>query len=337
MIMPGSFFDGDSFREYMVLEDCPYCHDAVNYTQIAENPSTVRCNVCGLYRLYPRMNCQGQIAMLKKYNDELDTANYGEPSTSLKLAQWEISQLKQVFPSVFPGGRVLDVGSGACYFAAGLKEAGAVVTGIEPCEKLTEFGNRHGLDIRNGRFEPGGIPSDLKESSFDLICFRESIYYMPDLRETFKLLDTYLRAGGGIYMKCSVVTSWYYLRHNNYSSRYGYYAAGMPSKKSLTYILNHEGYRIRKTLYHYLSVDYHQRLGNKVFQNPSIRQAFAGTAKSRPQPVRSRNMQFYLKSFLKESINKGAFMILRPASIIVSRFRTAIGRGDQVMVFATKS
>jgi len=69
MVMSKIFFHDNVFQEYMTLKDCPYCHDSVNFTEIAKNPRIVRCNICGLYRLYPRMNRQGQIAMLK-YNEE---------------------------------------------------------------------------------------------------------------------------------------------------------------------------------------------------------------------------------------------------------------------------
>ncbi|MFC2006409.1 class I SAM-dependent methyltransferase [Chloroflexota bacterium] len=274
--MAGVFFDGHSFQEYIVLKDCPYCHDSVNFTEVAENPRTARCNVCGLYRLYPRINCQGQRVMLKKYNDEqLDQANFGEPLEHIKYFRGEIKKLKQVFPSVFPNGRVLDVGCGDGSFLAALKAVGAVATGVEPCEKFSQFGNQHGLDIKHGRFEAEGMPSGLEESSFDLICFRESIYYMPDLHETFDILNTYLRPGGGIYIKCHVATSWYYSLNNDYSSRYSYSVAGMPTRKALTHMLTHEGYRIRKIGYSFLSVNFYAQVYSKLSKNPYILKTFA--------------------------------------------------------------
>lgn len=256
----------------------------------------VRCNNCGLYRLYPRMIRQGQIAMLKKYNDEeIDFTNRNPPLVPANGFSWEIKKLKHIFPSVFPKGRILDVGCAEGSFVAALKQAGANPTGIEPNEKLVTIGKDYGVDLRVGRFEAGGMPSDLKEHSFDLICFRESIYYMINLRETFDLIATYLRPDGLLYIKCHTPTSMYYFKNKDYSSRYGAYVAGMPTKKSLAYIFNHEGYAIIKIGY----------LPENVFHT------------------------LHWLSFEKYFIGK-------IAGIFLSLFIHAIARGDRIVVYASK-
>lgn len=247
-----AFFD---IQQYMTLTDCPYCHDSVNFTEMATNPRTVRCNICGLFRLYPRMNRDGQIAMLKKLNDEdTDIANLNSPLDNINPSSWEMEKIEEIFPAIFPDGRVLDVGCAEGSFVAELEIAGTNSTGIEPMEKLVKHGKEHGLDLLAGRFEAGGMPSGLEEHSLALICFRESIYYMPDLRETFDLIKTYLRDDGGLYIKCHTPHSLYYSRNKDYSSRYGCSVNGMPTKKALTYMLNHEGYRIHEIGYYPESV-----------------------------------------------------------------------------------
>ena len=121
-------------------------------------------------------------------------------------------------------------------------------------EKLVQLGRKYGLDIHAGRFEPEGMPPALAGRVFNLICFRESIYYMPDLRETFALLRRMLKRGGGIYIKSHVATSIYYWKHGNYLARYGPTVSGMPTLKALKKILKQEGYKIHKAGYFLFNV-----------------------------------------------------------------------------------
>jgi len=160
----------------------------------------------------------------------------------------EIQQLIKNF-DLNPRSRILDVGASEGSFIAALQRRGFTATGIEPLKKLVQLGREHGLDIHIGRFEPDGMAPALTRKVFDLICFRESIYYMPDLKETFALLHKMLRRGGGLYIKCHVATSIYYWKNKNYLSRYGLRVSGMPTLNALVGILKKEGYKIRKTGY----------------------------------------------------------------------------------------
>lgn len=62
-----------NIQKYMTLTDCPYCHNT-SATEVANNPRIVKCNICSLYRPLPRINKDGQIFLLKKFNDEIDLA-----------------------------------------------------------------------------------------------------------------------------------------------------------------------------------------------------------------------------------------------------------------------
>jgi SAM-dependent methyltransferase len=252
MVEVRAFYD-NSFQEYMTLKDCPYCHDSTNFTEIAKNPQTVRCNMCGLYRLYLRISRQGQIVMFKKYNEEKrDVTEWRQKLDDIKEFSQEIKRLKRFFPSVFQNGRVLDVGSAEGAFVAALKQASANPVGIEPKKDLVELGKQYGLDLHVGRFDVDGIPSDLMmKHSFDLICFRGSIYYLPDLREVFDLIATYLKPRGGIYIDTPVATSLCFLLNKDYSSILGLPVSFVPTKKSLAYILNHEGFTIQDISYYW--------------------------------------------------------------------------------------
>jgi len=231
----------------MTLTDCPYCHNT-SATEISKDPKTVRCNICGIYRQYPRINKDGQILLIKKFNDKIDVAHHVNLLESSGTTA-EIQQLIKIFPDLKPSSRILDVGSAEGSFIAALQRNGFTATGLEPLERLVQLGRKHGLDIYVGRFEHDGIPPALAGRVFDLVCFRESIYYMADLRETFTLLRKMLRRGGGLYIKTHVATSIFYLKNKNYLARYGPTVSGMPTLKALRGILKREGHVIQKAGY----------------------------------------------------------------------------------------
>ncbi len=253
------------FQKYMTLVGCPYCHEEAA-TEITESPRVVICNKCGLYRFYPRMNRDGQVAYLKQINDELDLTHFENLLDQQEFNPDEADELKGNFPDMSSESHILDVGTGEGLFMASLRHSGVLpVTGLEPMGKLSELGNRAGLDIHVGRFENGSMPPDLAGRVFDLICFRESIYYLTDLRETFDLLRRVLRPGGGLYIKCHVPTSIFYWKNKDYSTRYGPSVSGMPTLKAMIRILVSEGYEIIKKGYYPTRVLY--TLGSPIAQS----------------------------------------------------------------------
>lgn len=241
----------DKFQEYYVLKDCAFCHDSVNFTEIAKSkPRAVRCNICRLHRVYPRINRDGQLAMLKQnqlYTDEEIQASWGKPE-DIKNYSPAIKTIKKYLPSVFMGGRVLDVGCANGGFVQALKHAGANPTGLEQVGKLANLGKDHGLDIRDGRFETEVMSSYFNEHSFDLICFMESIEYMPDWRKVFDLINTYLRPSGGLYIKSHSANSTCYIRNRDLEFRKTFHG-GVPTRKTYIYILESEGFRIHEAGY----------------------------------------------------------------------------------------
>lgn len=228
-----------TYAAYMTLHDCPYCH-VVEGRVVSHTPRVIRCNRCGLYRLLPRMNLEGQHKYLEAHDTGLDLSNY--PGSLDGGCNDEVSGLAKVFPQVFHSGRVLDVGCAEGSFTYALQKAGARATGLEPLRRLVEYGKGFGIDVRHGSFDQ--LPQDLSRGSFDLICLREVLYYVNDLRATFDQIRRLLNPGGGIYIKAHVASSLYYLKCKNRVSRYGIYVQGMPTKAAMEYILPLEGFKV---------------------------------------------------------------------------------------------
>jgi SAM-dependent methyltransferase len=232
------------FERFMTVNDCAYCH-SMESVEVSAKPRTVRCKICGLYRLSPRMSHEGQLVWLDYHYGKFDLKEWGNPIERAARDSWEIERLKALSPAIFRDGTALDVGCASGTFVAALNAAGAKAGGLEPHGRLVELGRQHGLDLHRGRFEKGGIPSELLGRRFDLLTFRASLCYIFDIKEAFKLANEMLNAGGTVYIKDHVATSIYYkLNHGDYAKRYGTMVAGMPTKESLSYILHKEGYRV---------------------------------------------------------------------------------------------
>lgn len=160
----------------------------------------------------------------------------------------EVKKLKEHFSKVFSSGQILDIGTGEGNFIVALYEAGATkVVGIEPVEGRAIVGQAKGLDIRTCKFEY--FDSD---ETFDLICFRESIYYM-SLEKVFSLLDRVLRPGGSLYIKSHSANSIYYWRIRA-PGRWGSTVEFKPTLAWLVTQLKQQGYWIREADYFIFNV-----------------------------------------------------------------------------------
>lgn len=227
------------------LLDCPYCHLSGG-REVRLSPRTVVCDRCGLYRQVPRMSRDEQIAYFAQLTGRIDLdADWGAPSSQLRVCQWELNLIERTFPGLLHGGRLLDVGAGSGYFAYAAAKVGAKATGLEPVPELVAYGRGHGIDLRCGRFEPEGIPKDLEQERFDLVCLRECLCCFPDLRATFELARSLLASGGRIYIKSHNAASYSYVRERaSYGDRMGRFGSALPTCQALTYILEREHFRV---------------------------------------------------------------------------------------------
>lgn len=191
------------------------------------------------------MDRSAQAAYLEDVNKRIEVARFGRPTQAPRATRWEINLLKRWCPGVFRGGRVLDVGTAEGTFVANLNRAGARAVGLEPVGCLAEYARSYGLDVRAARFTSDSIPSDLFKERFDMICFRECWYYLPDLREAFDLLRALLAPGGHIYIKATQGRSIYFRFWPDCLARYNSTVQGIPTPAALRYILTQEGYQIR--------------------------------------------------------------------------------------------
>lgn len=229
-------------------ENCPYCHIPGGW-EIRRSPRVLRCQECGLFRLVPRMGRDAQATYLRQWGERVSHRDWTPPVDLLPACQWELALIERIFPGRLKGGRVLDVGAGAGDFTYALTLAGAKATGLEPVRELVEYGRRFGIDLRCGRFESEALPRDLLHERFDFICFRECIYYLPDLKASFDLIKTLLSPGGRLYIKCHQAKSLYYWKCGDYSIRYGPHVSGIPTLAAIIRILNQEVFRIAHSGY----------------------------------------------------------------------------------------
>ena len=229
---------------------CAYCHEAADFTRIKNSdPIAVICNVCGLHRVYPRISLAGQLEMIarkERYgpDDVLDTAQ-SRRSTPEKASYYlpALTTISKHLPSVFLGGKVLDVGTWDGGFVGILNNLGAKAIGLEQVSELAEFGQKAGLDIRVGRFDENTMSNNFGRNSFDLICFFESIEYMQDWQEVFLVVRNYLVPGGGLYIKSHSAKSSLYMWEKDYESRKSFHG-GVPTRRSYLYMMEREGFDV---------------------------------------------------------------------------------------------
>lgn len=226
-------------------EICPYCRMSAARPVVA-HPHIVACPTCGLFRPKPRMDRAAQVAHLKETGVRLDLAQWHRPSEGIAELSWELRLLKRYLPYVCSGGRVLDVGAAEGTFVMGLAREGARAVGLEPLGPLAAFARRHGAEVWTGRFERETMPEALRQEPFDLICFRESWYYLPDLTETFGLIRSLLAPTGSVYLKSLQGRSLYFrVWPTRYLTRYGPAVAGIPTPEALRYLFTTEGFGIQ--------------------------------------------------------------------------------------------
>lgn len=139
--------------------------------------------------------------------------------------------------------RALDVGTAQGDFVAFLNHFGYEAHGIEPFEPRAQAGKSAGLSIVQGRFDSETMEK-FENTKFDLICFRECIYYMDDLAETMKICSERLTANGRIYIKSALAESPYFWRGGTITGRISEACTALYTQKFLEKYLLDLGYRI---------------------------------------------------------------------------------------------
>lgn len=226
-------------------DPCLYC-GSPRSRSVNRQADVVACLVCGLYRPRLRMDRLAQQAHLDRVNANLDLAQWPRPSEALGDVAWELAFLKRQVPDVFSGAPVLDVGTAEGTFVMALARAGARAVGLEPLPRLVAHARSFDLEVHAGRFESQAIPDEVRRQRFALICFRESLYYLPDLKDAFALVHSLLAPGGYIYVKATQGQSLFFrLWPHRYLSRYNPSVSGIPTPGAVRHMLRREGFRLR--------------------------------------------------------------------------------------------
>jgi SAM-dependent methyltransferase len=184
----------------------------------------------------------GLLESLRRAGESLDLSAYPDPER--KDLSREVERLRRAVPRLFPGGRFLDVGAAEGSFVRALSRAGLEGCGLEPMAPLADWARRKGIAVHAGVFDAEGLPQALRGGKFDLVSFRESIYYMPDLAAAFELARSLLQREGKLYIKSHVADSVYYRRCRDYTRRYGPAAQGLPTAAGLARLVEREGLRV---------------------------------------------------------------------------------------------
>lgn len=203
----------------------------------------VSCRACGV--LHPREllsppDMQALLERLMTQSDPLDA----RPRMACEGSEIEVEMLRRHVPGLLAGGRALDVGCAMGDFVACLRSLGMQATGLEPFAQRARIGVQHGIDVRVGRFDTETLAA-LDFEPFDLISFRESLYYLDDYRIGFDLIRRHLKPGGMLYLKVHSPRSPFYWRYNNnLRLRVGLTATAFFDPSVLERILREQGFRV---------------------------------------------------------------------------------------------
>lgn len=103
--------------------------------------------------------------------------------------------IERIVAELPPGARVLDVGCGTGIEARQLAEAGCIVLGVDPDERMAAFARQTGVDVEVSTFEDW----DACDREFDAVVAGQSWHWVEPLAGAEKAADV-LRSGGRITM-----------------------------------------------------------------------------------------------------------------------------------------
>lgn len=214
---------------------CRYCGSPLGPARPGFVPAVVVCGGCGLQWFVETVPTEaGPAGRAARVQDPRRPAPQFD-----REARWALGPERPV-----PGTKALDVGSAEGTWLAALERAGLEAWGLEPDPELCALASGRGLHMLPGYFSRAGLPPELAAKRYDLVSFRESIYYMSDLKETFALLRELLLPGGRLYLKCALADSPFFDSCRDYSARYGRFAQFMPNLDALKSLLAREGFSV---------------------------------------------------------------------------------------------
>lgn len=224
------------------IKYCPYCKQE-NGTPAERVDKLVACTNCGLLRPFPRVSKEASQALLyRRYNERRVAEAPADPNTTHASNQSEIRFMLDSMPTP---QNALDVGTADGNFVFSLLQNGISATGIEPYRGYVEAAILNGLPVHNATFDESNLKEIVAPQSLDLLTLRESIYYMHDLEEFFRLARQVLKPQGHIYIKMHVANSIYYdIGHKDCTARMGEFISFIATSRVLRTLLEREGFQI---------------------------------------------------------------------------------------------
>lgn len=166
-------------------------------------PSQVELTKLGLFRQLRRMLANGYLNY--RYGAKREpSSRFGTWLVNLLPAQRSVLDMQyRYLPKPTCGQRLLDVGCGNGDFLVNAKEAGWMVTGLEPDAKAAKAAQERGLDI-----VVGVIDALAEQSSvYDVITLSHVIEHVHEPRQLLQSVHRLLKPGGVVYIDTPNINS----------------------------------------------------------------------------------------------------------------------------------
>jgi SAM-dependent methyltransferase len=174
------------------MERCPICGGSTALRFTMRDVPIRRCASCGHgfadYRADER-----HLATI--YGDDYFSATgpgYADYLSEAELLQRQGLRYGALISRYAPRGRVLDVGSAAGFIAAGMRDGGLAVTGLEPNERMASYASDSlRLPTRNEALETLDVVG-----AYDVVSMIQVVAHFFDPRRAFAAAARATRSGG---------------------------------------------------------------------------------------------------------------------------------------------
>lgn len=140
------------------------------------------------------------------------------------------------------GKRLLDVGCGKGFFCEVAKQAGAIVTGLEPSKKITEeVIKRTGLNIINALFEE----LEYRQNYYDILTMWDVLEHLKDPDDGIKKASALLKENGILAISVPNHSSIFALLAGPFWKGYNFYHISHFEPQRLVRLLEKHGFRKR--------------------------------------------------------------------------------------------
>jgi SAM-dependent methyltransferase len=223
------------------IKICPSCGTSGPFINSVD-PNFIQCLSCDFF-----CNIRNKSEKDRQNTLDLTSANSVPPKKpeGCEGNALEISFLTSL-RLLKPGSRVLDIGCGIGDFLSCLLSKGVQCVGLDASKNAVTIGKNFGFNILHGRLTSETIQKNFTENSFDMVCIRESLYYIDDLPSSISSLEKIVKPGGTLHIKSHILGSPYYWRKKNYSSRVGSFAVCLYTKAALLKTLERFKFKIIK-------------------------------------------------------------------------------------------